>query len=246
MARVLVSDVDKYSQHTNVEFFKLPNDKDTAVVRFILDTPDDVDVLAVHEVEIPGMAYKRKVSCLKNDPADGNGVCPLCDNGELTSISVYLQMLVYEQDKDGYYTQPPKRVVWERGKSYLKKIFSLANRYCSRGKKLIDTVFEIERSGKMGDKQTSYEIYPMNELDENECPIPEDIERFDPLGTIVMDKSYDELMEFVETGVMPDTKIEKSVEEVTARPIANQRPVREVAEESVQATEPARPIRRRI
>ena len=103
MARVTVDNVDKYETRHNAEFFKLENDGDSAVVRFILDKPDDVDVLAVHEIPVPNSQFRRKVSCLKNEPTEPNDVCPLCAAGYTTSLSVYIQMYVYEQDENGYY-----------------------------------------------------------------------------------------------------------------------------------------------
>lgn len=261
MARVTVDNVDKYETRHNAEFFKLENDGDSAVVRFILDKPDDVDVLAVHEIPVPNSQFRRKVSCLKNEPTEPNDVCPLCAAGYTTSLSVYIQMYVYEQDENGYYTKAPKQVIWERGKSYLKKLISLGNRYCARGKRFIDTVFEIERSGVKGDTKTTYEIYPMtDQLEPNECPIPTEINKVDPLGTIVLDKSFDELDTFVTTGTMPTTDSTKTPqEEVIRRP---QKPAEfsvntndipfdvnepaPVAAQNPTTAVPNRPIRRRI
>ena len=82
---------------------------------------------------------------------------------------------------------------WERGKKFGSKLTSV----CSRYPEVISHTFEIERNGRAGDQQTSYEVY---ETGVSEGVSVEDFEVSNPLGTIILDKSADEMETFLNTG----------------------------------------------
>ena len=190
------------------KFFSLKNDGDTAIVRFYHDTGDDIQKLPVHTVMVG--ERKIKVACLRmpDEPEDN---CPLCEAGELVSPKMFIKILVYSPDKSGMYTLKPELQVWERGKSFRKQLQSLINRYAAN-KPLMNTVFEIERCGEKGSNKTTYQIYKADEIGADECLLPnkDDIEDFDALGTIVKDKTYDEMNEYLETGEFPKTNKDDS------------------------------------
>ena len=56
-------------------YFSLKDDGDKELVRFMLNSIEDVDGYAVHRVKVNG--YDRNVNCLRSysDPLDK---CPLC------------------------------------------------------------------------------------------------------------------------------------------------------------------------
>lgn len=253
MGRINVNDVENYGNKSGMDFFKLADDGDKAIVRFYHNGMDDVEALAIHNnVDVGGKS--RKISCLrdKNDPEDA---CPLCEAGEQVSARLFINLLVYapvaKGENAGLYLNPPTVQIWERGAGFKKQLQSLINRYASNGKKLIDNIFEIERSGKKGDQQTQYLIYPVTDLDDDECPLPdpEKQPKIEALGTIVMDKDYDELAEFVETGKFPqkDTdekpeRAERTERTERAEPVAERRNRVETPAAEPQVT----PRRRRI
>jgi len=62
---------------------------------------------------------------------------------------------------------------------------------------LVSTPFEIERNGKKGDTKTTYETYA---LDSDDITLDDLPEVQDVLGTIILDKSYEELEFFLDNG----------------------------------------------
>lgn len=184
MARFSMNDADNYGYQGNGgSFFTLKDDKDTAKVRFLYNTIDDVQGYAVHEVEVNGK--RRYVNCLRDyrDPID---VCPCC----AAQMRVIPKLFIKLYNEDAGECQ-----IWERGKTYFQRIASLASRY----NPLVNEIVEIERSGKKGDMQTSYEFYPI----ENNPVNLDDYECAEPLGTIILDKNADEMNVYLDTGDFP-------------------------------------------
>lgn len=148
MARINIKNAGKYTNNGGSEYFTLKDDGDTARVRFLYDDPDanDIDFFLVHPVEIDGK--RRYVAC---NAVDDEGRmhredCPLCQSGNRPQEKLFLQL--YDEDEE-------KLKIWERGKNFIPKIVSFINRYGS----LVNQAFDIERHGKKGDTQTTYELY---------------------------------------------------------------------------------------
>ena len=173
MARQLSFDeMERVSNVKRAQYFGLADDGDKAIVRFYHTNGDDIEKIAVHRVDI-GDRKGIPVACIRElDGAVAD--CPLCENGSPVSARMYLKILVYEKDNEGYYTKLPQLTIWERGSGFRKTMQSLINRYASNGKALMDTIFEIERSGKKGDQKTQYNIYKVDDLEPDECPLPTD------------------------------------------------------------------------
>lgn len=183
-ARFNFNEADNYGQQNAGSFFQLKDDKDTARVRFLYNTIDDVEGYVVHEVEVGDK--RRYVGCLRsyNEPADK---CPLCARGYKQIPKLFVQL--YNEDVN-------EAQIWERGKTFFQKISSLASRY----NPLCNEVVEIERNGKKGDMQTKYEFYP---VDNSEFDMSS-VEVSEPLGSIILDKTADEMREFLQTGGFAD------------------------------------------
>ena len=198
--RFSFDEADNYGQQNAGSFFQLKNDKDTARVRFLYKTMDDVQGYVVHQIDLGDK--KRYVGCLRsyNEPSDK---CPLCANGYKQIPKLFINL--YNEDSG-------ECQVWERGKSYFQKISSLASRY----NPLCNELIEIERNGKKGDMQTTYEFFP---VENSEFDISS-VEVSEPLGTIILDKSSSELETYLNTGNFPDDGQQASAsrtEEVTRR-----------------------------
>lgn len=190
-----------------IPFFGLKDDGDRAMVRIYHENGDDIQKLPVHTISVG--ERKLKVLCLRN-PGDNEDECPLCASGSLVSPRMFIKLLVYTPDKSGFYTGKPTLQIWERGRSFRKQLQSLINRYASN-KPLMDTVFEIERCGKAGDTQTTYQFYKA-ELEPDECPLPgpDEINDVDAVGTLVAEKSFEDLQIYVETGNLPKSESTES------------------------------------
>lgn len=184
MARFNFSNADNYgSEGGRGSFFTLKDDKDTAKVRFLYRTIDDVEGYAVHKVAVGDK--ERYVNCLRdyNEPLDK---CPFC----AAQLKVVPRLFIKLYNEDAGECQ-----IWERSKSYFQRIASLSSRY----NPLCNEVVEIERSGKKGDMQTTYEFYP---IDNSEVNL-DDYECSEPLGTIILDKTAEEMNEYLDTGSFP-------------------------------------------
>ena len=109
MARIRPEDADKY-QNTGGEFFTLKDDKDTAVVYFMAETVEDLDIYVIHKVDEGDKT--RNVNCLRlaGEPVD---TCPLCAAGMKPEVRVFVQLYDINEDKVK---------IWDRGKTFLQMI----------------------------------------------------------------------------------------------------------------------------
>lgn len=204
-------------------FFGLKNNHDKAVVRFMHQDYEDFSRRPVHFVKVPDQKYSISINCLRADGAPESD-CPFCGQGIPTekvskrSKRIYIEFLVYKiLDRNGKviqdFTNNPKRMVWERERRFDDKIFSLSSRY----NPLCNTVFQVERFGEAGSKDTTYDIYPIA-VDEAQYPftLPENL--YDPDGIQVEDKTKDEMNYYLENDYkFPPKDDEGGEEQVTRR-----------------------------
>lgn len=181
-------DMDHYGGQGSAGFFSLKDDKDTARVRFMYSGIEDVQGYAVHEVKIDDK--RRLVNCLRDyrQPLD---VCPFCR--EHKAQQVKLMVPLYNIDAD-------KVQIWERGKKFMNKLSSVCSRYSSATTPLCSHIFDVERNGKKGDQATTYELY---EVESDGTPLADLPEIPDPLGSIILDKSADDMDFYLENGYFP-------------------------------------------
>ena len=211
MGRFNYQDSDNYGNSSS-NFFSLKDDGDIARVRFMYNDLNDVKGYAVHEIEVDG--NKRYVNCLRNYN-EPKSKCPCCANDYMQRAKLYVPL----------YNVDTKEVqLWERGKKFLGKLQSICTRYARQDSPLVNHVFEIERHGKKGDTQTTYEIYEVGSDGTTLQDLPEVIE---PLGNIILDKSYDELDSYVRTGSfatqqVPTRRVDTS-EEYSRRTVPSRR-----------------------
>lgn len=192
MGRFGVNDADNYGGNGGSSFFALKNDGDVARVRFMYNGMEDVVGYAVHEVTIDDK--KRYVNCLRayNEP---KSKCPFCEANNFQRAKLYIP--VYDIDED-------EVKIWERGKNFFQKMSALCARYSSADTPLVSHIFEVERHGKKGDTGTQYEIY---ETGVDKTTLEDLPEVPEVLGGIILDKSADEMLEFLDTGSFPSGEI---------------------------------------
>lgn len=188
MARFSADMADNYGGQGGAGFFSLKNDKDVAKVRFLYDSMEDVIGDSVHEIEIDGK--KRYVNCLReyNDPKDK---CPLCAAGKTIKAKLFVPLYDVESDSVK---------IWDRGKKFFGQMTQLCARYAVN-EPLCSHVFEIERSGKVGDTNTSYGIFEVERDNSTLEDLPEAPEM---LGGFILDKSADDMEYFLKRGVFPE------------------------------------------
>lgn len=155
MGRIKLNEVKKYGS-SRTDYFHLKNDKDTAVVRFMIKNLDELEIYAVHyvkKVSDNGNKYNAKVECLAPDGIE----CPLCEEGNYQSVRFFIPVIHEGQVK-----------IWERGKTFISKITSNFERYANKDKDvgLWCREFEVQRNGKKGSTDTTYELFVLDKDDE--------------------------------------------------------------------------------
>ena len=228
MAKVNFNNVDEIEAQTqgngapgsDVGFFTLKNDNDEAVVRFMCDSTDDFEILTCHEVQI-GSRY-RKVNCIR-DPREPLDNCPLCKSGARINNRFFIKLIQYDKVTDpttGVVKVVPKAMMWERSTAYAKTLKSYLDNYGP----LSDVICKIIRHGKAGDMQTTYEIVPnlskavyKDEIYVKETNLFGDFEAF---GTVVMDRTADEMNHFLATGEFPARQATNAAPQAQTAPVA--------------------------
>lgn len=187
MARITNEQADKYYSGGSSEWFQLKNDGDVARVQFMFDGIDEIPTFSTHRIKIGDK--ERQVDCLRM-PGDPIDKCPLCEAGVPAKAARFIVM---------YQLDDQKVKIWERGRQFISKLQGLINRY----NPLSSHVFEIERHGRAGDQSTKYEIYPVDSV------APEDMSQMEMPeleGSLVLQKTADEMEVYLETGEFPSTQ----------------------------------------
>ena len=180
-----------------VGYFSLKNDKDQAVVRIMVDSPEQLKIMAIHRVTVGGRL--RAVNCMRN-PSDPVDTCPFCAADKRLEYRVYIPIIEYTRDDQGKIV--PRARMWERSALYADTITNLINNYGP----LSDNIFKIVRNGEAGSKNTTYDIvYGLPSVYKAEL-YPKDeslFEGFELLGTHVVDATPEEAAQIL-SGVTPE------------------------------------------
>lgn len=191
---------EREHNRSQVEFLSnyLKNDGDTVYVRFPYNSVDDIQLFDVHKISVAGKW--RNLACLRN-PKDPIDMCPICASKSYPSSKAYIKALAYFQDpQSGQIRLVP--TIWERPS---KLLATLAERFADNG---TNVVYKIKRMGAAGDNKTVYDISAVNAQIYNEQAYPADFsgfENFDVTKGILMVKTYDEIVQFQNTGAFPQT-----------------------------------------
>lgn len=216
MAQISYEDVSYNDNEYSVGFFSLKHDGDEAVVRILCDSPADFDVQTVHPVTIGQSSFaNREVSCLRT-PKEPLEKCPFCQSGEKVKQRIYIKMLQYDPQ-----TGKPSAVVWNRpARDFVPKLKSYIDNYGP----LSQIMCKIVRHG--AGLETTYDIIPNlnpQQYTLQNYPLDaSDFEDFKVLGRMVLDKTADEMSEYIRTGAFPqksDNNTSTGQNDWTPRPI---------------------------
>lgn len=186
----------------DVGFFSLKGDGAESVVRFAVDSLEDLEILTVHPITVGESRFpgNRRVNCLRS-PRDPMHMCPLCAKGEKINQKVFIRMIQYTTDSSGKIIANP--VVWERPAGiYATKLKSLLETFGP----LSGMLFKVTRHGTGLD--TTYDIlgplpaqmYPDTMYSAESFS---KLEGYSVLGKMVMDKTVDDLNHFITYGEFP-------------------------------------------
>lgn len=194
----------------NVGIFGL-KDKETAIVRFLIDSVDDFDIYIDHNNIEYGDKKFQRVNCLRH-PSDPVDNCPLCKAGYPLEQVAYFKIIQYVKDSSGNIVATPK--IWNRSAKsqfvkdlvqYLQTYGSLSNMICS-----------VTRSGS-GFNDTKYTICPS--LPEQMYPSnvyikdASGFENYSILGGLIRDWTADQMNEYLSTGNVTNNSANKNINE---------------------------------
>ena len=207
------------TQKSKVGYFNsLKDDGDEAVVRFIYTSPNEFDIVTVHNVQV-GDRWRR-VSCLREgyDPLEK---CPLCQKGNSVGVKFYVKLLEYYTKEDG--TIGAQAKVWERPASFAKLLKS----YIDEGYNLSECIFKIKRRGAKGSLQTKYDVmYANPQIYKPEIYVKDfsDFEGFDLSHHSYYEKTFEELATFVATGEFGQSAQSQPVTPQPTQPVQSPSP----------------------
>lgn len=187
MARLNTMDAKSMAEKSggfDYKFFSL-KDRESIRIRFLVSKIEDVESYSVHQITLPD-GKKKSVSCLRqpNEPVQN---CPLCAISNKVRARIFINVV----DEKTH-----ELLVWERSAQFLDTLEGYIARYGD----LRDQIFEVERKGTGLD--TDYIIYPMGQsIIEDKSILPQPVS---VLGKSLLDKNYNELTQFVNTGVLQE------------------------------------------
>ena len=194
-----------------VGYFSLKNDGDSAVVRFMIDSVDDLNVVFMHTVKVDGRF--RAINCLR-DPLQPASSCPLCSADNRPKQRIYIPLLSYERDDRGELIAVPR--IWERPVFYEKRLSTLTSEYG----KLSNMLFRIVRNGAAGDTNTTYTEMPLvqKEIYNDSTYVKDEhaFDNFNVIGRIVVNLNADEAREVLNGGIPDKLKRKESNSSTTS------------------------------
>ena len=203
MARFNFNDVDKYdtNSHKKNKWLTLSNDGDSALVQFPFDSLDAIfceDIHKIRAISQAGTPYDMKVACLRQNYNDELAVCPFCSSGIDRTQEFYVPVIDYN-------TGEP--MLWSKTKTFIQKTLAYTIQNTPNFSKM---VFKIVRCGAKGDKKTTYNLYPQMQLPAKDFS---NVKPIDPVGAVIREKTYDEMMEYLKTGEFPKPQQEQPIQQ---------------------------------
>lgn len=177
------------SDGPRVGFFFLKNDGDEALVRILVDSSADFNIVGVHQCTFNGKT--RNVNCIRT-PEEPTDNCPFCSSGSPVRYKIYIPVIEYVRGEDGR-VQALARI-WERPASFAS---TLNNNITEYGP-LSDVILKIKRSGT-GTSTTYNLLYAANE-NRNPDAYPKMSELFDNynvIGTAVLNRDFQGMLDLL-------------------------------------------------
>ena len=181
---------DTKKEYPRVGYFSLWDEKPSAIVRFDVGSSDDLEILDVHNTKITrndGTHVYRYVACLRNNDEPFKA-CPLCANDVKTRRTVvFVKMLEYRVGEDGKVKAVP------------------VNDYGD----LRELLFKVSMDKSSGKTKFNVRLQPEMGIYTEAAGYVKDFSAFNNFlmnKHSYMERTFDELDEFVKTGVMASRK----------------------------------------
>lgn len=192
MARVDYQAAQEAAKNSNsggeFGFLKLANNE-TRQVRFLFDTPEELDCFQYHTVDVVvnGVSKKRNIDCNRaiNEPVQK---CAFCASNYPVRNRVYIWL---------HDLTTNQLTLWEQPASVIDILIGHMKRTVS---KFSHTVFEIERKGVA--LQTKYNIYANPSVVLTDAQLIE-FDKIQIEGRLVLNKTNEEMTSYINTGAFP-------------------------------------------
>ena len=115
MPRITADQAEQIGNSGQNCFFGLGNDKDQALVRFLINDQNDLDIYPVHRIELNGMT--KSVECLRA-PGDPIDACPFCREKYFSTAKIYIPLIKYSVNGKDI---EPEVNIWKEVKHLLVK-----------------------------------------------------------------------------------------------------------------------------
>ena len=228
MAKISFNDLSQDTSATSgtsnnqVSFFNLA-DGEEAIVRILIDSTDDFDIHTIHNVEMQGYQYGRKMNCLRN-PLDPIEACPLCAAGKKLDQKLFIRIIQYTIDNQTN-TLIPTAKIWERGVRDRKFGTQALKSYLDTYGPLSDIICKITRTGT--GLNTEYTpIFGLNIMPNTKERYKDEFYikdttifgDYSPLGGAILNKTANEYAQFLLTGSFPQTNNQQNIPQPQVTP----------------------------
>lgn len=203
-----------------VGFFSLKNNGDEALVRIMHDDLSSLEAISLHNIQVDGKW--RKVNCVRETPYDPIDSCPLCASGNKRTDRLYLHVIEYTKDESGNIV--PQAKVFDRPISDANTIRNLINEYGPLSECLFKIKKNVPNTGNpAADRlQTTYSyIFANPSVYSNDVyvKLPNAFDNYTALGRAVMNKTVDEINQFLTTGEFPQKVTTEQPAAVSEHPV---------------------------
>lgn len=190
MGKINREDVSNYK--TGGNYFQLKDDGDSALVRFLFGTVDDMDnyIHTVHRVKVGSGKDAKEVGvdCLRADHNAPHEDCPMCAAKMPVNIKIFVPM--FDEDEG-------KIKIWERGRTFIGEL-EKQFKHLPKNSDICATPFIVERSGKAGDQGTKYVLIQQAKDSDDKT-----LEDFDEVPEVT--SPYFHILTFEEAEILLDT-----------------------------------------
>ena len=197
MAKLTGNNIEQFKSGNGalkIDYLSLKEDKETAKIRLLYNSVDDIEGIVVHRVKVG--EWELPVNCLLEEGAPIDD-CPFCRENYPKQARIYIPVF----DEGDY-----KFKFWDRPNSF----YSQLSGQVARTPNTVSQVFEIERSGKRGSNRPGYAFYPQGQPDGTTIDdILDDCgydKMPDPVGTKILDKSADDMEYYIRNGEFPSSE----------------------------------------
>lgn len=182
-------------------FFALKKDKDSAIVRFMYNSPSEFEIFETHKAVTPKFKFGRTVSC-NRDVRDETPKCPLCAAGYKVQQKFYVRLIEYVRNADG--TVTPEARIWERPMGFAYELSNKANLYGALNNNLFIITRNTPNPNNVQDTTYTIDFAPSQVYPDTMYPYkPELFDNYKISGTALYAPTVEDMNYYLANGDFP-------------------------------------------